>query len=201
MDTFILASLLLAGIYIIRSRQQRQRMALLGAHLQKYHIEKLMERLHLGYMEALGEADPARREQRWQALSATEATLSEQFNRFATEFAKVEEAQALASKLPLALPFAEKLFPSATFDMRKLLAVHARSISQTAQNSANLNLKRKAFTMSAELFLMQHSCHWFCKSKTTASARMMARNQTSHAQLLASVSPGTRDAYCQLMVD
>jgi hypothetical protein len=44
--------------------------------------------------------------------------------------------------------------------------------------------------MSAELFLMQHSCHWFCKSKAVASARMLVRHKTSHEQLIAAVSPG-----------
>ena len=53
----------------------------------------------------------------------------------------------------------------------------------------------KAFTMSAELFLMQHTCHWFCKSKTVASARLMARHKTTYEQVLASVAPATRDAY------
>jgi hypothetical protein len=49
--------------------------------------------------------------------------------------------------------------------------------------------------MSAELFLLQHTCHWYCKSKTVASARMLARHQTSYDQLLAAVSPETRNAY------
>jgi hypothetical protein len=56
-----------------------------------------------------------------------------------------------------------------------------------------------AFTMSAELFLMQHTCHWFCKSKTVASARMLARHKTSYEQLVASVAPDTRTAYCALV--
>ncbi|MDB5878990.1 MAG: hypothetical protein JWQ41_2404, partial [Variovorax sp.] len=50
-----------------------------------------------------------------------------------------------------------------------------------------------------ELFLMQHTCHWFCRSKTVASARMMARHQTSYALLLDSVSPTTRAAYQTLV--
>ena len=53
--------------------------------------------------------------------------------------------------------------------------------------------------LQAELFLMQHSCHWFCKSKFVASARMLARHQTAHAQLVASVAPATRNAYCALV--
>eukprot|EP01034_Spumella_vulgaris_P022947 gene22951-29132_t len=53
--------------------------------------------------------------------------------------------------------------------------------------------------MTAELFLMQHTCHWYCKSKTIASARMMARHQTPHAQLVDSVSDTTRRAYLALI--
>ena len=118
--------------------------------------------------------------------------------RFATGFSKVDEIDARASKLPIAVPFVTKLFPGLTFDMRKMLAIHAQGILQTAENSAQRTPKDKAFTMSAELFLMQHSCHWFCKSKAVASARMLVRHKTSHEQLVASVSPETRAAYLAL---
>jgi hypothetical protein len=47
----------------------------------------------------------------------------------------------------------------------------------------------------AEMFLMQHSCHWFCRSKTIASARMLAQHQTRYEQALDAVSPETREAY------
>lgn len=43
-----------------------------------------------------------------------------------------------------------------------------------------------------------HSCHWFCKSKVVASARLLARHQTSHDQVLRSVTAETRQAYCAL---
>jgi hypothetical protein len=56
-----------------------------------------------------------------------------------------------------------------------------------------------AFTISAELFLMQHTCHWFCKSKTVASARVLARHKTTYEQLVAAVAPDTRAAYCALV--
>ena len=39
---------------------------------------------------------------------------------------------------------------------------------------------------------MQHTCHWFCNSKTVASARLLARHQTTYEQVLASVTPETR---------
>jgi hypothetical protein len=103
------------------------------------------------------------------------------------------------SKLPLAIPFAYKLFPAATFDLREALVIHARGIAEVMRNEAGRTPKSKAFTMSAELFLMQHTCHWFCKSKTVASARMLARHKTSYEQLLDAVSPATRRAYGTLI--
>jgi hypothetical protein len=67
------------------------------------------------------------------------------------------------------------------------------------EGGGHLPAKATAFTVSAELFLMQHTCHWFCKSRTVASARMLARHKTSHEQLVASVSPQTRAAYFALL--
>jgi hypothetical protein len=45
------------------------------------------------------------------------------------------------------------------------------------------------------MLLLQHTCHWICKSRAVASARMMVRHKTSYALLLQSVSPETRLAY------
>jgi hypothetical protein len=198
MEFFTLVTCVAIAVYILKLSEERRRIALLGSHLGQYQIEKLMETLTDGYLRALGEKEPERREQVWNQLASTELKLCEQFTRFATGFSKVDEVDARASKLPIAVPFIAKLFPGLTFDMRKMLAVHAQGILQTAENSAQRTPKDKAFTMSAELFLMQHSCHWFCKSKTVASARMLVRHKTSHEQLVASVSPETRAAYLAL---
>jgi hypothetical protein len=46
---------------------------------------------------------------------------------------------------------------------------------------------------------MQHSCHWFCKSRNVASARLLARQQTSHQQVVATVTAETRRAYAPLV--
>jgi hypothetical protein len=199
MEFFTLVTCVAIAIYILKLSEERRRIALLGSHLGQYQIEKLMETLTDGYLRALGEKEPERREQVWNQLSSSELKLCEQFTRFAAGFSKVAEVDARASKLPIAVPFVAKLFPSLTFDMRKALAIHAQGILQ-AENSAQRTPKDKAFTMSAELFLMQHSCHWFCKSKAVASARMLVRHKTSHEQLVASVSPETREAYLALTV-
>ncbi|ART56660.1 hypothetical protein CBP36_15200 [Acidovorax carolinensis] len=199
MDILTLALLIAIGSYIANHQQQRKRIALLASHLGQYQIEKLMEALTEGYLRALGESTPERRDQIWSLLTTTESQLSEQFSRFAAEFAKVNEADARVSRFAMAIPFASQLFPATTFDMRKALAIHAQGIENMARNAAHLAPRDKAFTMSAELFLMQHTCHWFCKSKTIATARMLARHKTPYEQLVDSVSPQTRSAYLALV--
>lgn len=199
MDILILAILIATGTYVLNAKEQRKRIALLGSHLADYQIEKLMEALTDGYLRALGESTDERRSQIWSLLSTTELQLAEQFTRFATDFAKEPEDVTRVSRLGIALPFAEKLLPSATFDMRKALAIHARGIAHVVQNTGHLSPRDRAYMMTAELFLMQHTCHWFCKSKTIATARMLARHQTPHEQLVASVSAETRNAYLTLI--
>lgn len=199
MELFTLLTLLALGAYILKSRDQKKRIALLGSYLGKYQIEKLMESLTDGYLRALGEADLERRAQIWNMLDSAEVTLCEQFNRFVAEFSSVDAAEVRVSKLALAMPYADQLFPNATFDLQEALRIHARGIAQVAKNSQGRTQKDKAFTLSAELFLMQHTCHWFCRSKSVASARMLARHKTSYAQLVAAVSPETRKAYNALI--
>ena len=199
MDVLVLAVLIATGIYLLNAKEQRKRIALLGRHLAPYQIEKLMETLTDGYLRALGEGTDERRDQIWSLLSTTESQLSEQFNRFAAEFGKVNEADARVSRFAMAIPIASQLFPGTTFDLRKVLAIHARGIENMARNAAHLDPRDKAFTMSAELFLMQHTCHWFCKSRTVASARLLARHQTAYETVLESVSPETRRAYLALV--
>lgn len=195
MDILILAMLAATGVWLLRSGWQRGRIALLGSYLGKYQIEKGMESLTEGYLRALGETDPERREQIWRLLDSTETKLSEQFASFSADFSKVDAAQARVSTLAMAVPHADKLFPAATFDLRRLLAVHAQGITRAASDSQTQSRKSRAFTLSAELLLMQHSCHWFCKSKSVASARLLVRHKTPYAQLLASVAPETARAY------
>lgn len=195
MDLLLVALLLASGGYVVNAQQQRKRIALLGSHLSNYQIEKLLETLTQGYLRALGEKDDARRDQIWGLLASSEAQLTDQFQRFATEFARVDPALTRVSRLPVGIPFAQQLLPGASFDMRQAITLHAQGIARVARNEAGRSPRDKAFTMTAELFLMQHTCHWFCKSKTVASARMLARHQTPLAQLIDSVSPETRSAY------
>lgn len=198
MNVWTLLAMLVVGAFWLKSREQKRRIALLGSYLGQYPIEKLMESLTDGYLRALGEDDPQRRAQIWSMLDTAEVTLCEQFNRFVTEFAKVDEAATRVSKLPVALPFADRLFPRATFDLREALRLHAQGLSHVAGNRLQLSQKSKAFALSAELFLMQHTCHWYCRSQSVASARMLALHKTSYQQVLDAVSDQTRGAYRSL---
>lgn len=199
MDVLILVMLVVSGVWLLRSGEQKRRIALLGSFLGKYQIEVLMENLTQGYLRALGEDDPARREQILNMLNAAEQSVAQQFGSFATEFSRLDEAQTRVSKLSVALPFADRLFPKATFDVREAFRIHARGLAHAASNDLNRSPRDKAFTLSAELLLMQHTCHWFCRSLATASARTLLRHQTPYAQLVASVAPATRRDYEALL--
>jgi hypothetical protein len=199
MDSFFLAGLLAIGLYFLKMKDQRRRVVLLATQLGQFQIEKLMETLTAGYLRALGEAEETRRQQIWQLLATTEDQLVEQFKRFSADFAKLDESQTRVSLIPVALPFADQLFPKATFDLRRAIAIHAEGLADACRNDTNRSARDKAFTVSAELFLMQHSCHWFCRSKATASARLQVRHQTPYAQVVASVGARTRQAYTALV--
>jgi hypothetical protein len=199
MDIFVGLFLLGFALHTFNMRDQRVRIALLGTHLGRYRIEKLMEDLTQGYLRALGEVDSQRQTAIWHILSSAETDLVEQFNAFVQEFSNVTEPQARVSRLAIALPYAVKWLPGYSFDMRKVLSIHAHAIAQAANNRLNQSPKDKAFTLMAELFLMQHTCHWFCRSKMVASARLLARHKSPYAQVLASVAAPTRQAYCALV--
>lgn len=199
MELFVVLAGLALLAQVAKLREQTQRIAFLGSFLAKYRIEKLMEDLLIGYQRALGESDPGRQMQVWRHLEPTEQNLNAQFNLFVLAFAEVYSARARVSKLPVALPFLSMAMPATTFDLRKLMAVHGRGIDLAVANAQGLTPKRKAFTLMAELLLMQHSCHWFCRSKVVASARMLARHQTSYEQLLDSVHAETRQAYVAVL--
>jgi hypothetical protein len=199
MELFLLATLVAFSAWKLQARDQVRRIALLGRHLGRYQIEEHMETLTQGYLRALGEKDPERREQIWNLLSSTEQELCSQFNRLAADFSRTEEPETRVSKLPVDVPFAAKVFPAATFDMRQAVKLHARGISHAVEGGGAPSQTARAFAVSAELFLMQHTCHWFCRSRTVASARMLARHKTSYEQIVASVLPDTRAAYSALV--
>jgi hypothetical protein len=185
--------------YTYQARDERRRIGLLGHYLGQYQIEKLMETLTEGYMRALGEPDVQRQAQIWSMLTTTETALCEQFRRFVVDLAKLDGDAARVSKLPLSIFYTAKLLPAQSFDLRKMLSIHARGIDQAVSNGSQRSAKEKAFTVLAEIFLMQHTCHWYCKSKAVASTRLVMRHQTPYAKVLESVAPETRRAYDALV--
>lgn len=189
------------GVYVLQSMEHRRRVRLLGSHLANTQIEKLMGGLIEGYMRALDEKDPERSKQVWAILDNNEKTLADQLQRLSDSFAKEDIQNTRVSTLPLALPYFDRIMPSHTFDMRDALKMHAQAIrAACAPDDVDLETrKRIAFTMTAELLLLQHTCHWFCKTRTVASMRLIARQKTPYEQVLQSVSPSTKRAYQQLI--
>ncbi len=189
------------GVYWWQNGQQQRRMALLAKHLTGTQVEKLLGALVEGYLRVIGEQDPERQRQVWSYLHSQEQDLVRHFERFADSFAQEPAEDTRISTLPLALPWSDRLLPQASFDMRQALRLHAKGIRNACAPEGLLGQERKdlAFTMTAELLLMQHTCHWFGKSRAVASVRLVARHQTSYEQVLASVHPSTRQAYLRLI--
>lgn len=199
MNTVFVLVLLGVVAHFIKNTEQRQRIALLSRYLQPYQLEKQMEQLTSGYLRALGESDLERSEPIWRMLQGTEQALAEQLGRLASDIARMDEADARVSLLPQALPKMGRWFPRATFDLREAIALHAQGFADTAQGQQGLDRKQQAYRLTAELFLFQHTCHWYCRSKSLASARLWARHQTRYEQVLESVSPLTRRGYGALV--
>ncbi|UUC93331.1 MULTISPECIES: hypothetical protein [Comamonas] len=201
MDFLTLAIIVTTVLYVLKKQEQRQHTQLLAQHLARFQIEKLMANLMEGYLRVIGEKDAQRREQIWPVLANTESSLVSQFQRFADEFATLPAEQTRASTLPLALPYMARVLPSATMDVRETMKLHAQALAAARVGDATdeEERKRRAFTMTAELMLMQHTCHWFCRSRTVASMRLLARHKTAYEQVLQSIAPGTLKAYEKLV--
>ncbi|MCB1926608.1 MAG: hypothetical protein KDH17_01100 [Rhodocyclaceae bacterium] len=179
----LLAALLLVAAHLLGIRRQRQRIALLSGYLQPYRIEALMAELIEGYLRALGATEEGRRDQIWAMMSGSEARLAAQLQSLAGDLAGASAATMRVGRA----------------DLRKLIAVHANGVRRAIDNSDGLDRRDQAYTLCAEMYLLQHSCHWYCRSRAVASARLLARHKTSYAQVLAAVSDSTRDAYLALV--
>jgi hypothetical protein len=200
MDILTLTLLFAVGSYLLKTSEQRQRIALLASHLGRFQIEKLMERLNEGYLRALGEQDPERQRQIWAVHEPIERDLNEQFLRFTESFEKAATADTQINRNPL--PHAHRWLPgwlAPGVDARALMRLHARGIDHSVSQPADLSSRDRARTLLAELYLMQHSCHWFCRSRSLASARLMARHHTTLEQVIEAVSPTTRQSYLALI--
>lgn len=176
---------------------QRRRIALLSQHLGPLRIELLMSTLMDGYLRALSETDTERQQQVWGVLDTAEAEMETQLSRLAQSVRQMEEPQARIGRWPMAVPQLDQWWPGGCFDLRQALGLHARGVAGV-RALAGVSRKEKAFMISAELLLLQHTCHWYCQSRWVAGARLVARHKTTHAQVLAAVSAPTRQAYTEL---
>jgi hypothetical protein len=199
MDLVFLPALLLAALFLANRQQQHQRIIWLARLLQPFEIERLMEQVSTGYLRALGESDAERSEPIWNNLLGAEQRLSTQLGRLAEQVAREDATQARISRWPVASALAARWLSANTLDLRPLMALHAQGVAEAVANPEALSRRDQAFRLSAELFLFQHSCHWYCRSQAVASARLLARHQTSHDQVLQAVSERTRQGYRALV--
>ena len=197
MDAFLIAFLLGLGYFTLKGRSERARIALLGSHLRRYQIEKLMEQLNHGYLRALGEPEAERRAPMWAALGEAEAQLAQQMSDFAADMSRLPPEQTRLCRF--SLPMIERWLPQSTLDLRAVLRVHADAMQAAVANHGQRSAKVRAHTLLAELMLFQHTCHWFCKSRTVASIRLLARHRTAYEQVLDAIAPATRHAYLALV--
>ncbi len=192
--TFILLAVFVVW-QVMRVRYQRAHIALLGGHLAGLRLEKHMETLTEGYKRAIGEESESRQLQVLETFAQTERAVAAQLQTLADAMHK-ERAQAAAmGTLAFCVPYVEHVLPAMARDFRVLLRVHAAGLRHVVDNEDGLDPKRRAFHLAAELYLFQHSCHWFCKSRAVADARLAVRHQVKYAKVLDSVSAVTRRAY------
>ena len=201
MDALVLWLLLAGGFWMFKRHDEQQRIVLLSGFLRQYRLEERMAQLTDGYLRALGETDPERAGPIWRNLGATEAALQTELQQLADALKGVWGERLRVSRWPVSVPMATRLFPQHSFDLRALVALHAQGLTATLRNDEGLSDRDRAFRATAELLLFQHSCHWFCRSRTVASARVLQRHKTTYEQVLAAVSPATREAYQRLVGD
>ena len=200
MDIFTLVFVSLLALVFTNSTAQRKRLRFLAGYLRPYQIEQLLERLLNGYLRALDEPDLERARGIWANLYDAEKRLANQVGQLANALEKADPKPPRMASVPFQACLANYLPSSFTVDVAALIRIHAQGLATCAehpQDEAPEARKRRAFAMSAEMLLMQHTCHWFCRSRGMASARLMAQHQTQYGQVVDSVLPATRTAYQQ----
>lgn len=195
MDIALNLLLVVLGWQMLRVRYQRARIALLGRHLANLQLERHMETLTEGYTRAIHEEAETRQLQVLGMLAQTERAVAVQAQSLADTMQKESLQAASMSTLSLCVPYAERFLPVAMRDFRELLHIHATGLRYAVDNEGGWDAKSRAYHLSAELYLLQHSCHWFCKSRAIADARLLMRHQVNHQKVLESVSAVTRSSY------
>ncbi|MFT7402089.1 MAG: hypothetical protein ACI83N_001687 [Hydrogenophaga sp.] len=199
MEFIVVVLPLLVSLHLLNRQQQQLRIQRLAALLRPLGLEKLMEQLNTGYLRALGEHDPARSQPIWDLLAESERRFGEQLQRLADGAARMDAEQTRVSRWPVWAALAARWLPANSFDLRELLRIHAHGVAEVLHNPQGLARRDQAFMLSADMLLLQHSCQMYCRSRGVASARLLARHQTSHAQALGAASPTTRKAYRALL--
>lgn len=194
--TVILLTVIVAWL-MLRTHYQRTRIAVLGRHLSNLQLERHMETLTQGYARAIHEDTESRQLQVLDTFAQTERAVAAQTQTLANAMQKETMQAASMGSLSFCVPYIERFLPAMTRDFRKLLRIHAAGLRHVVDNEGELSTKARAYQLSAELYLLQHSCHWFCKSRAVADARLMLRHKVDHQKVLDSVSTTTRLAYLE----
>ncbi|MBU4611741.1 hypothetical protein IMZ29_14725 [Achromobacter sp. GG226] len=198
MDTaFILLLTLFVVWQLLRSRYQRERITFLGQRLAGLQLERHMETLTTGYARAIHEQDESRQLQILETFAPAERAAAAQIQTLADAMQKADAQETAMGPFSFCLPYAERFVPVRMRDFRELLQIHAKGLRHAADNDSQWDPKTRAFHLSAELYLFQHSCHWFCKSRVVADARLQVRHQLTHQKVVDSVSEPTRLRYLQ----
>ncbi|MDN5883010.1 MAG: hypothetical protein L0H37_11645 [Nitrosospira sp.] len=195
MDIALTLLMVVVAWQALRVRYQRTHIALLGRHLASLQLERHMETLTQGYTRAIQERDETRQIQVLETFAQTERAVAAHVQSLADAMQKESAQAASLGVLPFCVPYAERFLPALTRDFRELLRIHAAGLRHVVDNEGRLDAKNRAYHLSAELYLLQHSCHWFCKSRAVANARLLLRHQVNHQKVLESVSAVTRTSY------
>lgn len=195
MDIVLSVLLVAVAWRILCVQYQRRHIALLGSHLSGLQLERHMETLTQGYIRAISADTESRQLQVLETFAQTEHAVAAQMRTLAASMQKESEQDSGVSVLRACVPYMERFLPALTRDFRWLLQIHAEGLRLVVDNDKNLEPKDRAFCLSAELYLFQHSCHWYCKSRGVADARLLLRHKVDYQKVLDSVSDVTRSAY------
>lgn len=197
MDIVLILVVAIAAWAVVRANYQRARITFLRRHLAGLQLERHMETLTQGYTRAIHEDTETRQIQVLESFAQAERTVAAQVQSLADAMQNESTQATSMGALTFCVPYIEHMLLSLTRDFRKLLHIHAAGLRHVVDNEGCWDAKERAYHLSAELYLLQHSCHWFCKSRAVADARMMLRHQVTHEKALESVSAVTRSAYLQ----
>ena len=198
-DTVVILLVIFVVWRVLCQRYQRTHIALLGGHLAGLQLERHMETLTQGYTRAIREDSEPRQLLVLETYEQTERAVAAQVQRLADALQKESRQAASMGTLPFCVPYVERFLPALSRDFRDLVRIHAAGMRHVVDNGEQWAPKDRAYHLSAELYLFQHSCHWFCKSRSIADARLMMRHQVNHQKVLESVSAKTRSAYMRWM--